>query len=60
MSGHSKSEEPNAKHQSFKPSAEVASKMQPISREAFTSLVKRAANSPAPQSHPTKKQTSAR
>jgi hypothetical protein len=57
MSGNSASKEPNASRPVFKPSAEVASKMQPISREAFTNLVRRAANSPAPQPDPAKKRT---
>src|SRR5579872_5179801 len=43
----------------LKPSAEVASQMQPISREAFTALIRRAASSPARQPDPKAKQTSA-
>jgi hypothetical protein len=39
--------EPHAVPKLFSPSAEVAAKMQPVSRNAFESLLKRAANSPA-------------
>lgn len=53
MSGHSNSDQPAAKSPDFKPSKEVEEKMQPLEREQFFGLLRRAANSTAP----TKKQT---
>lgn len=51
--------EGEAKAQPLKPAKEVAAKMRPVTREAFTNLVRRAATSPARQSHPKAKRTSA-
>jgi len=46
MSGNSNGD-PKAQSKVFKPSAEVATKMHPVSRDSFMGLLKRAANSPA-------------
>ncbi len=51
MSGNSSSDQPHAMHE-LKPSAEVAAKMQPVSREAFHSLLNRASNSPGRKPDP--------
>jgi hypothetical protein len=46
MSGNSNGD-PKAQSKIFKPTASVAAKMQPVSRDSFMGLLKRAANSPA-------------
>ena len=51
MSGDSSDAKPNANHE-LKPSKEVEKKMQPVARDAFIHLLRRAATQPAPQSHP--------
>lgn len=45
QSGNSNGDQSEAKL--CRPSAEVAAKMQPVSRDSFMGLLKRAANSPA-------------
>jgi hypothetical protein len=47
MSRQAESDQPHAKK--FTPSKEVAEKMQPIARQAFHDLLRRAANPPAQQ-----------
>jgi hypothetical protein len=51
MSANSSSDEPNARPEFLKPSAEVAAKIRPLSRDVFQGLLKRA-SSPVLQPHP--------
>jgi len=57
VSRQAESDQPHAKNTDFKPSKEVREKMRPVSRESFTNLLRRAANSPAQKSDPRAKQT---
>jgi hypothetical protein len=52
QSGNSSGDQSDAKPRLFRPRAEVAAKMQPLSRTTFEGLLRRAATVPALQLHP--------